>query len=403
MAGPLARLLALGARLALAPATTPADPSAGGQTVTIKGARCARWGDNEWGIPPDSARCAAVDGVATPWCFVATGASDDWEYCEAAPPEPCGGRTTALADDVHGFFSAAVMGQRSRSEILAQVDWLLLDLEHSCTPGLRRDEATGSDVFEKVQTLAWQFLHDGPRLLRATELRRRWLQTKGLGSQGELELLAERARVLKTFANDTAAHGERWPPPADVAYPAGCGRYTGQPIGPLGGRRRGHGEWLRSPLSQQRWGGGNVCSLRVLSVDEWEAATPHCLAALFTRPFLVRGGGEAVLNRSVFTRPNLLSLLGEFSLTKSYIDDPRNKVQGEATFAKHLEAVRREAEDGEAQELVSRTPLRTRGVLYEHLFGGSSELLENNHQTLLRGMHLPEQLHGFVNTRTPLL
>ena len=59
--------------------------------------------------------------------------------------------------------------------------------------------------------------------------------------------------------------------------------------------------------------------------------------------------------------------------------------------------------DAQAQELVSRTPLRTRGVLYEHLFGGSSELLENNHQTLLRGMHLPEQLHGFVNTRTPLL
>ncbi len=131
------------------------------------------------------------------------------------------------------------------------------------------------------------------------------------------------------------------------------------------------------------------------------AALPgRAVHAAVSRPRWRRGRAEPL---GLHTRSNLLSLLGEFSLTKSYIDDPRNKVQGEATFAKHLEAVRREAEDGEAQELVSRTPLRTRGVLYEHLFGGSSELLENNHQTLLRGMHLPEQLHGFVNTRTPLL
>ena len=75
---------------ALAPtAAAAADPSAGGQTVTAKGAACAAWGENEWGVPEDSNRCAPVDGMDRPWCFLAaTGGDSDseqyWDYCNAS-------------------------------------------------------------------------------------------------------------------------------------------------------------------------------------------------------------------------------------------------------------------------------------------------------------------------------
>ena len=49
-----------------------------------------------------------------------------------------------------------------------EVDSILFDIEEGCTA---LDFDSESDIFEKVQVLAWQFLHDGPRLLRATELR----------------------------------------------------------------------------------------------------------------------------------------------------------------------------------------------------------------------------------------
>ena len=64
------------------------------------------------------------------------------------------------------------------------------------------------EVFEKLQGLTWQFLHDGPRTLRATELR---LAT-GRPSLPEQALLRERVRVRPRIVageepmNDIVAH-----------------------------------------------------------------------------------------------------------------------------------------------------------------------------------------------------
>jgi hypothetical protein len=56
------------------------------------------------------------------------------------------------------------------------------------------------------------------------------------------------------------------------------------------------------------------------------------------------------------------------------------------SFATHIENMRRETEGGEA---------------HEYVFG--SELLQQHHGDLLRGLQLPPQLAGFVNTQAPLL
>lgn len=324
------------------------------------------------------------------------------------PKRPCSERGKLRASGVADFLSASVKGQKTRSEIMSQVDWVLLDLENGCTA---IDFDSGDDIYEKIQVLIWQFLHDGPRLLRATELRLDWLRRQGYTEKNELLLLANRARSLRAYANDTAARhlDQQWPPPEGrVPYPrAGCGRIPREPVQQVGGRTRGHGGWLASPQSEAKWGGGNVCTVRVLSVQEWEAATDRCLAALFLRPFMVRGGADEVLNHSRWTRDAMLETLGDYQMEASYIDNPKEKMDSSSddnnpTFANHIENVRHEAEAGEAEVHLSRTPLRTRGVLYEHVFGGS-DMLSKYHGSMLRGMKLPKQLDGFVNTHSALL
>ena len=166
-------------------------------------------------------------------------------------------------------------------------------------------------MFEKLQGLVWQLLHDGPRTLRATELRQAALRESPHATPGELALLKDRARVLRRYNARTAAHGEPWPPPASLDghfdYPSdGCGAFVPE-IKPPSQRRRGHGGWLgQTQAAHARWGGADACTIRVLSVEEWEAASPRCLAALFTRPFLVRAGAESVVNRALSISPFLL-------------------------------------------------------------------------------------------------
>ena len=62
------------------------DPSAGGKTVTARGVACVAWEENDFGIPEDSNRCAQVDDIPKPWCFVS---DEDWDYCDAAAPARC--------------------------------------------------------------------------------------------------------------------------------------------------------------------------------------------------------------------------------------------------------------------------------------------------------------------------
>ena len=160
--------------------------------------------------------------------------------------------------------------------------------------------AEESEVFEKLQGLAWQFLHDGPRLLRATELR----LAAGMASMPEQALLRERIRVLHRYGNRTAAHGQPWPPLLSTAadghlpFPKeGCGSFPSQISAPTI-RSSGDGGWRgATAASHQRWGGKDSCSIRVLSFEEWANASPECLASLFTRPFLVKGGAEDIVNR----------------------------------------------------------------------------------------------------------
>jgi hypothetical protein len=154
------------------------------------------------------------------------------------------------------------------------------------------------EVFEKLQGLTWQFLHDGPRTLRATELR----LALGRTTPPETALLRDRIRVLHRYGNLTENHGQPWPPTATdghVPWPArGCGAF---PAGTsaANSRKRGHGGWqTASPEATERWGGEDQCTIRVLSFEEWEAAGPECLAALFTRPFLVTSGAVSDTDRS---------------------------------------------------------------------------------------------------------
>lgn len=70
----------------------------------------------------------------------------------------------------------------------------------------------------------------------------------------------------------------------------------------------GAGGWLGSKKARIRWGGGDSCSIRVLTATEWERASPDCLAALFTRPFLVQGLDDTIVGAHRFRREELLSL-----------------------------------------------------------------------------------------------
>ena len=228
-----------------------------------------------------------------------------------APQGGCGGRHSTHAD-VFGFFDAAAGGRKTRAEVVAQTDWLLTDLELGCTPGLGDDPA----VYEKLQSFTWGFLHDGPRTLRGIELRKAALLAADSSSAGstqaegdtsdyghggsitaQLALLQERAQVLRLYGNRSAAmHGLEWPPggtDGHLAFPkAGCGGFPSpvRRVAPSGAGviEDDSGGWLSSKKARIRWADGDSCNIRVLTAAEWEAASPACLAALFTRPFLVQ-------------------------------------------------------------------------------------------------------------------
>eukprot|EP01045_Picozoa_sp_COSAG04_P018506 COSAG04_NODE_1716_length_5818_cov_7.652387_2_plen_469_part_00 len=68
--------------------------------MTAKGIDCDAWGENDFEIPEDSNRCAAVDGIARPWCFVAGAGEDDWDYCEDAAKGPAVAGCTRTAKGV---------------------------------------------------------------------------------------------------------------------------------------------------------------------------------------------------------------------------------------------------------------------------------------------------------------
>ena len=154
----------------------------------------------------------------------------------------CAGRRGITHADVFGFFDEAASGRRTRAEVVAQADRVLADLELGCTPGLGDDPA----LYEKLQSLTWGFLHDGPRTLRGIELRTATLSAakKPVGDRGsissQLALLGERARILRAYGNRSASHySDKWPPGSSdghVAYPSkGCGGFPSS-VRPASGR-----------------------------------------------------------------------------------------------------------------------------------------------------------------------
>ena len=48
---------------------------------TVSGQACDAWGENDFGLSPDSKECAQVDGLDKPWCYTS---GDDWDYCDCS-------------------------------------------------------------------------------------------------------------------------------------------------------------------------------------------------------------------------------------------------------------------------------------------------------------------------------
>lgn len=164
----------------------------------------------------------------------------------STPAGGCTGREFTHSD-IFRFFDEAASGRKTRAEVVALTDSLLIDLELGCTPGLGDEPA----VYENLQSITWGFLHDGPRTLRGIELRATALravqdQVGRTSSHGDrraissqLALLDERARVLRLYANRSALkYQHEWPPASidgHVGYPLrGCGGFP-SPVRPVSG------------------------------------------------------------------------------------------------------------------------------------------------------------------------
>ena len=147
--------------------------------------------------------------------------------------EGCVGQRITRAD-VFGLFDETASGRKTRAEVVVQTDRLLTDLERGCTaPGLGDDPV----VYDKLQSLTWGFLHDGPRSLRGIQLhtaalraveQRAGMDRRSISSQ--LALLDEQARLLRAYGNRSAInYHSDWPPETSdghVPYPLkGCGGF----------------------------------------------------------------------------------------------------------------------------------------------------------------------------------
>jgi hypothetical protein len=174
------------------------------------------------------------------------------------------------------------------------------------------------DLTTGAQDLSWHFLHDAPRTIFVTELRRAALEAaRGGDTDGDTQiaLLRERVAILRRYSESVRAHGQSWPPSeasGHTGYPDGCG--SSPPVMQPPNTTRGDGGWLGgrgSDKAHRRWGGRHICSIRVLTAAQFASASPQCLAALFSRPFLVRGGADAIVNPSHFQRDTLLETAGD--------------------------------------------------------------------------------------------
>ena len=61
-------------------------------SATVSGHACTPWGENAWGLEPDSTMCEQVDGLDRPWCFHT---DEDWDYCAAECGRDGGGSPSA--------------------------------------------------------------------------------------------------------------------------------------------------------------------------------------------------------------------------------------------------------------------------------------------------------------------
>ena len=93
-----------------------------------------------------------------------------------------------------------------------------------------------------------------------------------------------------------------------------------------------------------------------------------------------------MMHNSLFGRQAMLDAAAQSKLKSSTLKDiSRHGTARDAaqtpSLEQQIELIRRESDRGEAQEYV---------------FG--SELLQQHHGNLLRGLQLPRQLSGFINT-----
>ena len=305
-----------------------------------------------------------------------------WAACALTGDGSCSadpeGRVPKVSDAVR-WWSEALAGRSTRFECEQQADRLLLALKSGCLP--MHEPA----LWEAAVGLTYQILHDGQRTLRVLELQISTMDSNSADSE-QVALLRDRVDTLREYEFQLAAIDSQAAAAPDRLD--GCGILSSQPST---SRRASSGVtdggWLLTTRrARAQWGGEGRCTIREISDAEWLDATPACRKRLVQFPFVVRGGGDALLGRSQFQRDAMLATVGQ---SHAAVGHPNYSAPVQTPFDTYLESMRQE----EAADSVDEG----RSYVFE------TQLLERHHGTLLRGLRLPHQLVGLINVQAPIL
>lgn len=163
----------------------------------------------------------------------------------------------------------------------------MADLELGCTPGLSQ----GDDLYEKLNALAWQTLHDAGATRRGTLVQ---LQVWEQHSQpvDEIELLRSRVAALDQFIASQRATAATCVSHDRAECPA---MRPASAVMPAERLMQKSGGWRSVPeeAAATQWAGSYNCDIRVLTAEEWLSVSPCCLSEVFAAPFIVRAGGAS--------------------------------------------------------------------------------------------------------------
>jgi hypothetical protein len=287
--------------------------------------------------------------------------------------------TRLKVSDASQWWSVALAGRSTRAECEQQADRLLLAFENGCLPVHDSSELWGAAI-----GLTHQVLRDWGRTLRVLELQ---IATMGPSNSDQLGLLRERAEALRQYGRQAAAIDKQ--AAAATTMERECGRLSSQPTSTPAASADGveEGGWLTTKSSARgRWGGEGRCTIREMTSIEWSTASAACRKRLAQAPFIVRGGGDALLNRSQFRRDAMLATMSRSHVAVGHTG---HNAPIQMPFVNYTAQMRREGET-EAVDAVTS-------------YAFESQLLETHHRELLRGLQLPDHLGGLLNLQAPLL